>query len=141
MDKGSTIQNPYASVNIPRAQLKSSFVRNTLGEDLDSVVIANPAAVPTYPSYSTQPQDRYSNEVSNGNGFEGNKIRTQESWRRPYNPYATDKPQNGGHPDTMYNVDLDRRYKDSGMVEDNACCCYPCCKCCSCCAKSSCVIS
>ncbi|CAH2316961.1 Hypothetical predicted protein, partial [Pelobates cultripes] len=31
------LKNPYGSVNLPRAQLKSSFVRNTIGEDLDSV--------------------------------------------------------------------------------------------------------
>ncbi|KAM4697025.1 cysteine-rich tail protein 1 isoform 1-T2 [Rhinophrynus dorsalis] len=141
MDKGASIQNPYASVNIPRAQLKSSFVRRTLGgEDLDGVVIANPAVVPSYPSYTTQPQDRLHGDSSKVEPWEGNKIRTQESWRKPYNPYA-EKPQNGGHPDTMYTIDLDRRNMDVGKVEDSPCCCYPCCKCCSCCRKSCCVVS
>ncbi|KAM8934702.1 cysteine-rich tail protein 1 [Pelodytes ibericus] len=132
MDKN--VENPYANVTIPRAQLKSSFVRNTLGEDLDAVVISNPAAVPTY---TTQPQDRIT-----GDGpavpWEGNRIRTQESWRRPYNPYASERSQNGGHSDSMYTIDLDKSYKHT---EANPCCCYPCCKCCPCCRKSCCVIS
>ncbi|XP_071981353.1 cysteine-rich tail protein 1 [Engystomops pustulosus] len=135
MDKGVSIQNPYASVTIPRAQLKSSFIRDTLGEDLDGVVITNPSAVPTYPSYIAQ--DGFSNNNPDSNV---NRIRTQESWRRPYNPYTGDKPQNGGHSDAMYTIDLDRHYKDV-KAEENPCCCYPCCKCCPCCRKSCCVIS
>ncbi|KAM3912077.1 cysteine-rich tail protein 1 [Leptodactylus fuscus] len=134
MDKGVSVQNPYANVTIPRAQLKSSFIRNTLGEDLDGVVITNPSAVPTYPSYITQ--DGLSNNNPNSNG---NKIHTQESWRRPYNPYGSDKPQNGGHSEAMYTIDLDR-HKDM-KAEENSCCCCPCCKCCPCCRKSCCVIS
>ncbi|OCT65180.1 cysteine-rich tail protein 1 [Xenopus laevis] len=138
MDKGANVQNPYASVTIPRAQLKSSFVRRTLGEeDLDGVVIANPAAVPSYPSYSAQ--DRYSSDLTAPAPWEGNKVRTQESWRRPYNPYA-DPPQNGGHPPGMYSIDLDKRNKVSATVEE-PCCCYPCCKCCGCCRKNCCVVS
>ncbi|XP_063289577.1 cysteine-rich tail protein 1 [Pelobates fuscus] len=131
------LKNPYGSVNLPRAQLKSSFVRNTIGEDLDSVVIANPAVVPTYPSYTVQTQDRPTNDNSTSS-WENNTIRTQESWRRPHNPYGSEKRQNGGHPDAMYNIDLDKRYKET---EDNPCCCYPYCKCCPCCRKSCCVVS
>ncbi|XP_031746537.1 cysteine-rich tail protein 1 [Xenopus tropicalis] len=140
MDKGGSVQNPYASVNIPRAQLKSSFVRRTLGEgDLDGVVIANPAAVPSYPSYS--PQDRYSGDVTSPAPWEGNKVRTQESWRRPYNPYADPPHNGGGHPPGMYAVDLDKRNKGAARAEEEPCCCYPCCKCCPCCRKNCCVVS
>ncbi|KAM5145494.1 cysteine-rich tail protein 1 [Mantella aurantiaca] len=140
MDKGISVQNPYAGVNIPRAQLKSSFVRNTIGEDLDGVVITNPSAVPNYPSYSTP--DRVGNQPPNAASWEGNKVHTQESWRRPYNPYASDKSQNGGHPNSMYTIDLDKRYtREPAKVEETPCCCYPCCRCCPCCQKSCCVIS
>ncbi|XP_053328326.1 cysteine-rich tail protein 1 [Spea bombifrons] len=138
MDKGISIQNPYASVTIPRAQLKSSFIRNTLGEDLDGVVVANPAVVPSYPTYTAQVQDPNTSASPNASSWEGNKVNTRESWRKPYNPYASEKAQNGGHPETMYSIDLDKRYKE---VEEKPCCCYPCCKCCPCCRKSCCVIS
>ncbi|XP_069603877.1 cysteine-rich tail protein 1 [Ranitomeya imitator] len=137
MDKGDIIQNPYANVNIPRAQLKSSFIRNTLGEDLDGVVITNPSVVPTYPSHIRQ--DSYSNNNPYPNS-DSNKIRTQESWRRPYNPYGSNKPHNGGHTEAMYNIDLEKHYKEVN-VEEKPCCCYPCCKCCPYCRKSCCVIS
>ncbi|MEE6504701.1 hypothetical protein FKM82_005298 [Ascaphus truei] len=140
MDKGISINNPYASVSIPRAQLKSSFVRHHLGDDLD-IVFTNPAAVPTYPSYTAQVQDRFPNEAPKVDAWQGNKIHTHESWRRPHNPYASEKAQNGGHPDQMYTVDLDRRSKVTENAEDSSCCCYPCCKCCPCCPKSCCVIS
>lgn len=138
MDKGVSIQNPYGGVTIPRAQLKSSFIRDTLGEDLDGVVITNPSAVPTYPTYITQ--ESSTNNNPNSDSADGHKIRTQESWRRPYNPYAGDKPQNGGQNEAMYTIDLDKHYKDVNAQED-PCCCYPCCKCCPCCRKSCCVIS
>ncbi|XP_068104742.1 cysteine-rich tail protein 1 [Hyperolius riggenbachi] len=138
MNNGSSIQNPYAGVAIPRAQLKSSFVRNTTGADFDGVVIANPSVVPTYSPQITE--DRFSNESPNP-AFEGNKIRTQESWRRPYNPYAPDLSQNGGHSSAMYTVDLDRRQHKQQVKEEDPCCCYPMCPCCSCCRKPCCVIS
>lgn len=140
MDRDAGIRNPYGSVNLPRAQLKSSFVRNTIGEDLDGVVIANPAVVPTYPSYTVQAQDRSISDTPRA-PWEGQPIRTQQSWNRPHNPYGSQKFQNGGgggHSPAMYNVDLDKRYAET---EDKPCCCYPFCKCCSCCRKSSCVIS
>uniref|UniRef100_A0A8C5R8V3 Cysteine-rich tail protein 1 n=1 Tax=Leptobrachium leishanense TaxID=445787 RepID=A0A8C5R8V3_9ANUR len=137
MDRDGGVKNPYGSVNLPRAQLKSSFVRKTTGEDLDSVVIANPAVVPVYPSYTVQTQDHATGEAPKVQ-WEGNKIRTQESWRRPHNPYGSQKAQNGGHSSTMYNVDLDKRYVER---DDEPCCCYPFCKCCPCCQKSCCVIS
>ncbi|XP_040262470.1 cysteine-rich tail protein 1-like [Bufo bufo] len=141
MDKGVSLQNPYANVAIPRAQLKSSFTRDTLGSDLDGVVITNPSSVPTYPTY-IKPDEISSSSNNNPtpNSPNGNRIRTQESWRRPYNPYASNRPQNGGHSDAMYTIDLDKRYKDTG-ADQNACCCYPYCKCCPCCRKSCCVVS
>ncbi|XP_069842522.1 cysteine-rich tail protein 1 isoform X1 [Dendropsophus ebraccatus] len=139
MDKGATVQNPYANVSIPRAQLKSSFVRDTLGADLDGVVITNPSAVPTYPTYITQ-EAPGSNNNPTSIPTTDYKIHTQDSWRRPYNPYAGDKSQNGGQTEPMYTIDLDKHYKDVNQ-EEKPCCCYPCCKCCSCCRNSCCVVS
>ncbi|XP_056395149.1 cysteine-rich tail protein 1 [Hyla sarda] len=127
MDKGVTVQNPYGNVTIPRAQLKNSFIRETLGEDLDGVVITNTAAVPTYPTYITQDPVGNNNPTTIQTDY---KVHTQESWRRPYNPYAGDNPQNGGQNEAMHNIDLDQQYKDVA-AEENPCCCCPCCSCCN----------
>ncbi|KAG9465658.1 hypothetical protein GDO78_017956 [Eleutherodactylus coqui] len=142
MDKGANLQNPYANVTIPRAQLKSSFIRDTLGEDLDGVVIANPSAVPTYPPYTVQ-EGFSNNNIQNPVPPNGYRIHTQESWRRPYNPYAGDKPQNGGPNNAMYPIDLDKQYKDTSAKGKTGCCCKccPCCCPCCCCCKPCCVIS
>lgn len=141
MDKGISVENPYAHVTIPRAQLKSSFVRNYLGEDFTGPVIANPAVVPTYPTYAPQEQDSHTNPYQSSGVGSGAPIRTQESWRRPYNPYASQKLPNGNHPTEMYTIDLDKRHKDLLESEPDPCCCACCCKCCPCCRKSCCVVS
>nr|XP_033818171.1 cysteine-rich tail protein 1 [Geotrypetes seraphini] len=139
MDKSIGIENPYGHVTIPRAQLNSSFVRRHLGEDLSDTVISNPAAVPSVPSYSPWVMERYISGQS-ASTWEGDKISTQESWSRPYNPYGNQNIPNGGHPESMYTVDLAHRNKDLKDMENDAACC--CCKCCPCCCqKCCCVIS
>ncbi|KYO23025.1 RING finger protein 224 isoform D [Alligator mississippiensis] len=115
MDRGVTIENPYASVNIPRAQFKNSFIKQYLGEEPASpTVIANPAAVPTYVAREEVNSVRKPEPLD---GRNGHKIPTNGSWGQPYNPYASTKQLNGEvSPDPFYSISLDKPLKGPEMV-------------------------
>ncbi|XP_066466860.1 cysteine-rich tail protein 1 [Tiliqua scincoides] len=135
MDQGNTIENPYASVTIPRAQLRDGFLKYYLGEDLTpDTVIFNPSTLPTYTA--SQEKAREASQQEDYGGWAEQKIQTQESWAVPYNPYASLKVPGGGSPEPFH-------WNSHGppAPSDSHCCC-PCCrKCCPCCAKCCCVIS
>lgn len=127
MDRGVTVQNPYASVNIPREQFQQSFITRYLRDE--PTVIANPAAVPSYPT---------GGHTELANGCNSPTISTDKSWSRPYNPYASLRTPNGDSSASFYTVTLDRPPKGQEQGAGRRC---GCCGCCSCCPKCCCVIS
>lgn len=136
MDQGNTIANPYASVTIPRAQLRDGFLKYYLGEDLiPDTVIFNPSTLPTYTA-SSQEKAREAGQQADYSRWAEQKIQTQESWPLPYNPYASLKMPGEGSPDNFH-----WKSHEPHATSDSHCCC-PCCrKCCPCCTKCCCVIS
>ncbi|EMP26427.1 hypothetical protein UY3_16497 [Chelonia mydas] len=133
MERGITVENPYASVNIPRGQLKNSFIQRYLGEELPSpTVIVNPA-VPTYPAVE---QLNGASKSVPLDSSDGSKVMTQESWAQPYNPYASLKLLNGASSASLYTIELDKHQKSPGAGTDRGCCKY-----CPCCRKCCCVVS
>nr|XP_009666392.1 PREDICTED: cysteine-rich tail protein 1-like [Struthio camelus australis] len=132
MDRGVTLENPYASVNIPRDQFQHSFITRYLKDEPSSpTVIANPAAVPTY---SLEEQANQASTAS----WNSQTISTEKSWSRPYNPYASLKMLNGTSPDSFYTVSLDKPSKGCEQKVNGGNCCY---KYCPCCRKCCCVVS
>lgn len=127
MDRGITVENPYASVNIPREQFKQSFITCYLRDE--PTIIANPTAVP---SYGTEEQ------TDLANGWNSPTISTDKSWARPYNPYASLRMPNGDSSASFYTVTLDKPPKGQEQGAGRRC---GCCRCCSCCPKCCCVIS
>ncbi|XP_075761556.1 cysteine-rich tail protein 1 [Pelodiscus sinensis] len=133
---GLTLENPYASVTIPRAQLENSFIKRYLGDEPPSpTVIVNPGAVPTYPA----------SELLNGASkplglasWDGFKVAPQESLAQLYNPYASLERMNGMSPDGLYTIELNKHHKGPEAGSDGGCCC---CKFCPCCRKCCCVVS
>ncbi|KAM9217869.1 uncharacterized protein RG961_010345 [Leptosomus discolor] len=127
MDRGISLENPYASVDIPRDQFQQSFITRYLKDE--PTVIANPAAVPTYSvEEQADPAGNWNNPT----------ISTEKSWSRPYNPYASLRMPNGESPNSFYTVSLDKTPKGQEQEARGGCCC---CKCYPCCRKLCCVIS
>lgn len=126
MDRGITVENPYASVNIPREQFQQSFITRYLRDE--PTIIANPTAVPTY---GVQEQ------ADLANGWSSPTISTDKSWSHPYNPYASLRMPNGESSASFYTVTLEKPPK-SHQRGGRRC---GCCRCCSCCPKCCCVIS
>ncbi|KAM6243512.1 uncharacterized protein LJ264_011263 [Porphyrio hochstetteri] len=125
MDRGVTLENPYASVNIPRDQFQQSFITCYLKDE--PTVIANPAAVPTY---SVEEQE------GSTSSWNSPAVSTEKSL--PYNPYASLRMPNGEAPNSFYTITLDKPPKGQEQEDDGGC---GCCKCCPCCRKCCCVIS
>nr|XP_005511842.2 cysteine-rich tail protein 1 [Columba livia] len=126
MDRGVSLENPYASVNIPREQFQQSFITRYLKDE--PTVIANPAAVPTY---SVEEQ------AGSADSRNSPTIATGKSWSRPYNPYASLRMPNGESSSSFYTVTLDKPLKGQEQEAGGVC---GCCKCCPC-RKCCCVIS
>ncbi|TRZ12744.1 hypothetical protein HGM15179_014392 [Zosterops borbonicus] len=112
MDRGVTVENPYASVNIPREQFKQSFITRYLRDE--PTIIANPSAVP---SYGTEEQ------TDLANGWNSPTISTDKSWSRPFNPYASLRMPNGDPSATFYTVTLDRPPKGQEQGAGRRCGC------------------
>ncbi|CAM9680738.1 unnamed protein product [Bubo scandiacus] len=127
MDRGVSLENPYASVNIPRDQFQQSFITRYL-KDKPSV-IANPAAVPTY---------GVEEQADPAGSYNSPTISTKKSWSRPYNPYASMRMPNRDSPDSFYTVTLDRPPKGQEWEAGGRC---GCCKCFPCCRKCCCIVS
>ncbi|KAM6117548.1 uncharacterized protein FYN12_010590 [Phoenicopterus ruber ruber] len=127
MDRGVSLENPYASVNIPREQFQQSFITRYLKDE--PTVIANPAVVPTYGEEE---------QGDHAGSWNSPAISTEKSWSRPYNPYDSLKMHNGESPNSFYTVTLDKPLKGQEQEASRAC---GCCKCFPCCRKRCCVIS
>ncbi|XP_009988052.1 PREDICTED: cysteine-rich tail protein 1 [Tauraco erythrolophus] len=127
MDRGVSLENPYASVNIPRDQFQQSFITRYLKDE--PTVITNPAAVPTY---SVKEQ---ADHTGSGNSP---TISTEKSWSLPYNPYASLRMPNRESRNSFYTITLNRPPKGREQEAEAGC---GCCKCCCCCRKCCCVIS
>ncbi|XP_009077324.1 PREDICTED: UPF0574 protein C9orf169 homolog [Acanthisitta chloris] len=126
MDRGISVQNPYASVNIPWDQFQQNFINHYLKDE--TTIIANPAAVPTY-----------SLEKEDLNGFWSSPtISTDKSWSRPYNPYGSLRMPNGESSASFYTVTLDKPPRGQEQGAGRRC---GCCRCRPCCRKCCCVIS
>ncbi|XP_015687121.1 cysteine-rich tail protein 1 [Protobothrops mucrosquamatus] len=126
MDRGLTIENPYASVTIPRAQLKDDFLREDfLGEDFSPNVL---------PPCSAAPQ-KEADPKSPSLAWNGQRSQAQvESQARPTNPYASLKVPREEAPEPF-------RWKSHEEAAPDPGCCG-CCGCCSpCCRKCCCVVS
>lgn len=127
MDRGISLENPYASVNIPREQFQQSFITHYLEDE--PTVIANPAAVPTCSvEEQTDPTGSWNSPT----------ISTEKSWSRPYNPYASLRVPNGESSNSFYTVTLDKPPKGQEQEASRGC---GCCKCCPCRRKCCCVVS
>ncbi|KAM6110561.1 uncharacterized protein FYW35_009832 [Pterocles gutturalis] len=127
MDRGVTLQNPYASVNIPREQFQQSFITHYLKDE--PTVIANPAAVPTY---------GVEERADTTSSWTSPTISTGKSWSRPYNPYASMRMPNGESPNSFYTVTLDKPPKGQEQEARERCWC---CRWCPWCRRCCCVVS
>ena len=127
MDRGVSLENPYASVNISRDQFRQSFITRYLKDE--PTVIANPAAVPTY---------GVEEQADPTGSWNSPTISTGKSWSRPYNPYTSLRMPNGESPNSFYTVTLDKPPKGQEWEAGGKC---GHCKCCPCCRKCCCVIS
>ncbi|XP_063172245.1 cysteine-rich tail protein 1 [Candoia aspera] len=131
MDRGLTIENPYASVTIPQAQLNDGFLRYYLGDDLTSgTVLFSPSILPTY---SAAPEKGGVAPASNGQRAQAQ----EELQAQPTNPYASLKMPRADAPEPF------RWKSDKGAAPDRGGgCCSPCCpKCSPCCRKLCCIVS
>ncbi|XP_064027105.1 cysteine-rich tail protein 1 [Pogoniulus pusillus] len=127
MDRGVSLENPYASVNIPRDQFQQSFLTRFLKDE--PTVIANPAAVPTYSTEEwAEPAGSWNSPA----------VSTEKSWSRPFNPYASMRMPNGESPSNFYTVTLEKPPKGQEQEAGRGC---GCCRCWPCCRKCCCVIS
>lgn len=137
MDRGVVIENPYASVNIPRAQLKDGFLKYYLGDDLTpDTVLFNPSTLPTY--RVTQEKENDLSQQLSYEGWNDQKIQTHKTWAEPYNPYASLKMPNGSSSEPFHWKSQETATTGGS---DTGCCCSCCRKCCPCCQKCCCVIS
>lgn len=127
MDRGVSLENPYASVNIPREQFQQSFITRYLKDE--PTVIANPAAVPTY---------GVEEQAGSAGSWNSPAVATGKSWSHPYNPYASLRMPNRESSSSFYTVTLDKPPKGQEPEAGGVC---GCCKCCPCCRKCCCVIS
>lgn len=131
MDRGLTVENPYASVSLPRAQLPGSFLKYYLGEGCTpDTVLSDPSSCCTY---SAQEKEREAapQGVPPNAPWGTQRISTQESWAQPYNPYASLKMPHQGSPQPFH-----------WKSQQEGCCCSCFRKCCPCCCrKCACVIS
>ncbi|XP_027752699.1 cysteine-rich tail protein 1 [Empidonax traillii] len=127
MDRGVSVENPYASVNIPREQFQQSFITRYLKDE--PTIIANPAAVPTY---------GMEEKADPANGWNSPTISTDKSWSRPYNPYASLRMPNGESSASFYTVTLDKPPRAQEQGPGRRCGCW---RWCPCCPKCCCVIS
>nr|XP_020664772.1 cysteine-rich tail protein 1 [Pogona vitticeps] len=138
MDRGVTVENPYASVTIPRAQLKDGFLKYYLGEDLTSdTVLYNPSSLPTYSAGREKEQEATAPRAPAAYvPWDGQqKVPTQESWARPYNPYASLKMPRGESPEPFHWKSHEATAAPGAGGSHGSCCCG-CCDCCPCCAKA-----
>ncbi|KAM9256869.1 uncharacterized protein FYN16_010955 [Cariama cristata] len=127
MDRGVTLENPYASVNIPRDQFQQSFITRYLKDE--PTVIANPAAVPT---------NSMEEQAGPAGSWNSPTISKQKSSSHPYNPYASLRMPNGESPSSFYTVTLDKPPKGQEPEASGRC---GWCKCCPFCRKCCCVVS
>lgn len=127
MDRGISLENPYASVNIPRDQFQQSFITRYLKDE--PIVIANPVAVPAY---------GVEEQADPAGSWNSPAISTEKSSSRPYNPYASVRMPNGESPSSFYTVTLDKEPKSQEQGAGRGC---GCCKCWPCCRKCCCVVS
>ncbi|XP_042335682.1 cysteine-rich tail protein 1 [Sceloporus undulatus] len=154
MDRGVTIENPYASVSIPRAQLKDGFLKYYLGEDqAPGTVFCNPSSLPSYPTAQekVQPEatDHHLHQASASASAASYspKVPTRESWARPFNPYASLQMPSGASPEPFHWKSHPGAFPESsggrvGRGGGGCCCCCPCCRKCSpCCKRCPCVVS
>ncbi|XP_026568194.1 cysteine-rich tail protein 1-like [Pseudonaja textilis] len=124
MDRGLTIENPYASVAIPRAQLKDDFLSYYLGEDFGPNVLGSCSAAPQKEADPKSPSLAWNGQAQ------------AESQARPTNPYASLK--------AAPKVDAPEpfRWKSHEEAAPDPGGCRGCRSCCSaCCRKRCCVIS
>ncbi|KAJ7411938.1 cysteine-rich tail protein 1 [Willisornis vidua] len=126
MDRGISVENPYASVHIPRDQFQQSFITRYLKDE--PTIIANPTALPTY---------SLEEKADPANSWNSPTISTDKSWSRPYNPYASLRMPNGESSTSFYTVTLDKPLK----AHEGAGRRCGCCRCWLCCPKCCCVIS
>ncbi|XP_059684624.1 cysteine-rich tail protein 1 [Gavia stellata] len=130
MDRSVSLENPYASVNIPRDQFQQSFITRYLKDEPTSpTIITNPAAVPTY---------GVEEQADPTSSWNSRTISTEKSWSHPYNPYASLRMPNGESRESFYTVTLDKSPKGREQEASGACS-Y--CKCCPYCKKCCCVVS
>ncbi|KAM6372463.1 uncharacterized protein J5M81_012817 [Pluvialis apricaria] len=127
MDRGISLENPYASVNIPRDLFQQSFITRHLKDE--PTVIANPAALATC---------SVEEEADPADSWNSPTISTEKSWSHPYNPYGSVRMPNGGSPNSFYIVTLDKPPKGQEREAGREC---SCCKCWPCCRKCCCVVS
>lgn len=133
MDQAGTIENPYANVTIPRAQLRDGFLKYYLGEDqTPDTVLFNPSTLPTYSASQEKARE------ADCGRWGGPRVQTQESWAMPYNPYASLKMPGGASPEPFH---WKSHEAPTTSPEDGHCCCACCQKCCPCCSKCCCVVS
>ncbi|CAI7935346.1 Hypothetical predicted protein [Podarcis lilfordi] len=131
MDRGLTVENPYASVSLPRAQLPGSFLKYYLGEGCTpDTVLSDPSSCCTY-SVQEKEWEAAPQGVPPNAPWGTQRISTQESWAQPYNPYASLKMPHQGSPQPFH-----------WKSQQEGCCCSCFRKCCPCCCrKCACVIS
>ncbi|XP_009876961.1 PREDICTED: cysteine-rich tail protein 1 [Apaloderma vittatum] len=127
MDRGVSLENPYASVNIPRDQFQQSFITRYLKDE--PTVIANPAVVPAYGEEE---------QADPAGSWNSPTVSTGQAWYRPYNPYGSLRMPDRESPNSFYTVTLDKPSKSQEWEAGGTC---GCCKCCSFCRKCCCVIS
>ncbi|XP_034291969.1 cysteine-rich tail protein 1 [Pantherophis guttatus] len=117
MDRGFTIENPYASVTIPRAQLKDDFLRYYLGEDFSPGVLPPCSAAPQKEADPKSPSLAWNGQAQ------------AESQARPTNPYASLKVPKVDAPEPFRWKGHEEAAPDPGCC---GCCCSPCCRKCCC---------
>ncbi|KAM6431134.1 cysteine-rich tail protein 1 [Liasis olivaceus] len=140
MDRGLTIENPYASVTVPRAQLKDGFLRYYLGDDLTSdTVLFSPGVSPTY---SAPEKEVAAVPRPPPLAWNGQKAQAQEeSQDRPANPYASLKMPRADAPEPFHWKSHAGAAADPSGGSCTSCCSLCCLRCSPCCRKRCCVVS
>ncbi|XP_013913055.1 PREDICTED: cysteine-rich tail protein 1 [Thamnophis sirtalis] len=122
MDRGFTIENPYASVTLPRTQLKDDFLGYYLGEDVGPSALPPCSAAPRKEADLKPPSLAWNGQV------------WAESQARPTNPYASLRVPKADAPEPFY-------WKSHEEAAPDPSCCCGCCGCLPCCRKCCCRIS